>query len=228
MNKISRVKRNTVLAILMTAVVFTAFFSIEEHAYGATLTRNQAYAAYLAKHPYKDYTRYYPGMYTSTKYHVNEYSIADIDGNGRKELITFTHRNVRYLIVRIFKYENGKVVPYKFTSGKKAVFTLSAEAAGHYEFKLCKKKHIHVLWSLQSYASFNKDNNYNETIYRTKNKKLQEYLYREQDSLINRNIAQKLGKKISIYEYQQIRDDCKTFTPKFIKNTKSNRNKLRK
>lgn len=181
--------------------------------------RNRAYADYLAKHPAKSYD-YGAGYRPKDTSYINSYVLYDVDKNGTKELVTWTGINFRASLIRIYEYDNGKVKPYTYQNGKKAVFDLSSEANGSKEFFICKKGHIHVNW--WGYVGFK------ETVYIVKDHNLTKYLYRNKDTFMPENIAKKYGEEISISTYDSLIKDCSRGNYTFCKNTKSNRAKLRK
>ena len=185
----------------------------------AASSRDKAYAAHLAKNPAKPVAQE-AGYRPKNKKYINSYSIYDIDGNKTKELITYTQLNFRYTIIRIYSYSRGKVKPYKFSNGKNAVLHLNSEANGTCRIEVCKKNHLHQMWSGGIYGT-------TETVYQTKGNKLKRYLDYSNDTYTGRERAKRYNKKITVQEYKNLTKSCTRQDLKIIKNTKSNRNKLR-
>lgn len=108
----------------------------------------ELYAAYLTKYKAKTSKHFADASYSmKNKKYVNEFFLYDVDKDSIPELFTFTTVNFRWHIVRVLTCSGNKVVPYQFSDGSKVEFDNNAAANGIYTFHICKKGHIHNIWS---------------------------------------------------------------------------------
>ena len=210
---------------IMVALMMCFVMSVPESAFAVSNSKVlHSYADFLAKHKAKNYDQFFDAAFEpKDKSYVNYFTTIDIDKDGKEELLTYTTINFRWQIIRIYRYKNGKVRPYKFSSGKNAVFEQCAIANGTYTLQVCKD-HIHNVW-IGGYGS-------KQNIYEVSNGKLKLYLTREEDTLIGDGvpISKEYGKKISEVEFEETIEWCEEYGLSCVdwtKNNKANRNKLR-
>lgn len=218
---------------IMVALMMCFVMSVPESAFAVSNSKVlHSYADFLAKHKAKNYDQFFDAAFEPKgKSYVNYFTTIDIDKDGKEELLTHTIVNNYWAIVKIYKYKNGKVRPYKFASGKNAVFSQRATADGRHGLDVCASGHIHNTW-VGSYE------NSSQRIYKVSKGKIKLYLSKDVDSLRDDGIPviKKYGKKISEAEFEGIIAECNYQEPTmkydipcvdWTKNNKANRNKLR-
>ncbi len=187
----------------------------------------KAYASVLKKNPsrYKEMgDRFYDAAFTLyDDSYLDSFFLYDMDKNGVPELFTITYKNARWEIIRIYTWKNQRVRLCKFSDGTDAVFDNCHTANGAYYFSICKKRHIHNVYSGGMGRS--------AKVYKISKKKLKPFLtYREDygDSLHKGMVAAtKNGKEISAETYNNSIKGCTDKTLKWYVNNKSDRKKLK-
>ncbi len=215
-------KKGLLRVVCPALIIFLIFSALQvsqgglEASAASKVSAKKAYAAYLAKHPAKEFgDKFYTADFQpKSKTYVNEFCLVDIDKDKQLELITRTNVNFRWFIIRVYEYKNGKVQKYKFKSGGNAVFNNRATAAGSYQFFICKKGHLHNTWFGGIYGS-------EENIYNLSKGKLRKYLSHTVE-MTGAEKAAKYGKKITVKKFQQLTGNCKEKTLNWQKNTKTN------
>lgn len=217
-------KEWTVFALLCLIVLAGFLPGVPSQAASRKVKAMKAYAAFLAKHPAEDVgTNYYDAGFGNVDTSgVNSYFLYDMDKNGVPELFTYTGVNFRHYIVRVYTWQSGKVVLCKFDNGQNAEFDNNSAANGSYGFYICKKKHIHNVYTGGMESS--------ETVYKGAKGKLKQFLtYREvKISRPSTVIATKGGKNITEAKYRSFTKSCKVKKNTWYGNNKSTRKKLKK
>ena len=124
--------------VLLFLVIFCLAYTTDCDAANTKASKaKKAYASFLEKHPpvrISD-SNFYDAAYKNPKTTaINSFIVHDLDKDKIPELITYTPVNFRWYIVRIYTYRKGKVIKYKFSNGKAAVFDNCAVANGGYTF----------------------------------------------------------------------------------------------
>ncbi len=182
----------------------------------------KAYAKYLQTHKavvVSDYQYSNASYSPSDLSFINSFFLHKVDADTVPELFTLTKVNFRCFIIRIFTYKSGQVQLYKLSSGEDAEFYDSAVACGSYHFFICKKNHIHNVWSGNTPIGFEEK----EEIYKGVKGKLKSYLS------CNTGSAKyhKYSKSISKSTYTSLTQACLDKKVKYSSNTSANRKKLK-
>jgi hypothetical protein len=191
----------------------------------STANYTSVYASWLKKHPSKTVpsSSYYTQTYNpKDKSYVNTFFMYDIDSDGTPELFTETDITATWFIMRIYTCKKGKIVKYKFKSGKAAVFNNNGSARGNYgsyDFIICYNNHIHNKFYLSGYNE--------EIVYRLDNNKFSKFLTKK--LYTDSATYKKYSKTITYEEYKELTSTCYVKKPyDTYKNTASARSKLRK
>lgn len=105
----------------------------------------KAYKSFLAKNESKftarvgDFATKNKEGYKKTSY----FNIADLDGNGVPELVTYHELGYKQADMYVFTYKSGKVTRVKNAGGKGAQISATNSAGGSYNIYICKKGHLH-------------------------------------------------------------------------------------
>ena len=142
-----------------------------------------------------------------------------MDKNGVPELFTCTYVNFRWEIIRVYTWKNHKVVLCNFSDGTEAVFNNCHTANGSYNFNICKKNHIHNVFTGGMENS--------TKIYKGKKGKLIEILTFREMHMLDKTDATKNGKRITTAKYYSYTKGCTYKNLTWYKNNKKDRAKLK-
>ena len=192
-------------------------------------TVRKAYEKFLKRHKtvsISDGDFYNAGFTQRNKGFISSFALCDIDKDKTPELITLSCLNFRWSVIRVYRYKNGKVILYQFKDKKKAEWDNRATANGTYNWYICKKDHIHNIWS-----GYDEEKSDIYKINRNK-KRLDYYLARYTYLPVNfhgyaNNGFDNYG-EISQKLYEELTKKCKQRKLKYYTNNSSNRKKLLK
>lgn len=228
--RIVHMKKLVKIRWILTAILLVSVLGIPQKVDAASKKASavKAYASLLKKNPskYKEIgSQYYDASFKLPDLsYLDSFFLYDLDKNGVPELFTITYVNARWEIIRVYTWKNNKVRSYIFSNGAEAVFNNCHTANGAYSFSICKKGHIHNVFSGGMGS--------NAAVYKVSKKKLKQFLtYQESygDSYYKSTItATKNGKEISAEKYNSSIKGCVSKTLKWYENNKGNRRKLKK